>query len=194
MLRRLAIAPFLLAATAVAQDVCSCQPLSYTFTLDFSAVCEPGSRTTGGFSDTICFSEGGVPTSVTQIVIEEQNQDPGLEPINTITIDETFSDGDSFSFDSILAQSSDPALIPGGLLVEMTGTNEDGDTVSNTWVAIFSNDCSIFPVLAVGDGFGWTSLVRTASWGRLRPADLSYCVLLRFRLLRLLQPLSCVQP
>lgn len=164
LLRRLGVLATFLLAAASAQDACYCQPLRYTFTLDFSGVCENERRTTGGFTDTTCLIDEGTAVSATHIVVEELSQEVDARPINVVNITGPFSQGDTFDFESLLVSqpTNDSSTFPGGLIVEVFGVSATGASVRNIWIALFSNDCSIFPVLPVGDGFGWTTLVRNS--------------------------------
>ena len=53
-----------------------------------------------------------------------------------------------------------PALVPGGIVVVMSGPNANGDRVDLSWSIEFTNECNVFPVVVGNEETGGTIVVR----------------------------------
>jgi hypothetical protein len=156
-------------------SICACQPSVYTFTFNFSGICDIGTIERPGVRDADCFTRGftlgtaddvndTVPVQVTTVSVMELNKDLGVL-VQTPYVDD-FRDGDSFTYTSILSTPDNvtglkPDMIPGGIQLGIVGVNKLEEPITNVWIILFDNACGIFPVLEVGDQIGWTILVRT---------------------------------
>jgi len=155
----------------IGTDVCACQPSDYTFTLNFALNCADRSIMNGvnGVSEAICVVQDDdqmnvadpVPVIVSNILISELNQE--LDILKQGSLDGEFVDGDSVMFTSILgdgnADEFTDVTLPRGLQMSVTGENAAGVTIINTWVILYQNDCTTFPVLTDGNQIGWTVFV-----------------------------------
>lgn len=68
----------------------------------------------------------------------------------------SLSDGDTFSFTSIVA--TEPQTIPGGLQLHIVSENASGDLLYNDWIVSFTNKCGIEP-FTMKDSIGWSEIV-----------------------------------
>lgn len=158
--------------TEVGTTLCGCQPSQYTITLNLTLSCNDRtiSPQTPGVNDTECIVESrGVaaenipdpfPTFVTDIVIIELDQK--FDPIGQLIYNDSYVDGDTITYTSVLADTTrvlNSSTLPRALQIASTGINADGQPLTNTWVILFSNDCSVYPVLQVGQQIGWTVFV-----------------------------------
>lgn len=151
-------------ARAQEDDTCACTPSTYEFTFNFGADCpEPGGDLAPGVEEITCFitsfsSEVAdtVPVSVQTISIIEADVD--RVPIAQAAIDGDFEDGSTFTYTSISALG-ETSQIPQSIQLTITGINEGGDSLVQVWAIKFTNDCGIYPVLEMGESFGWTEFV-----------------------------------
>ena len=157
-------------------DLCSCQPAVYEFTLDFSLTCEDQNIEGPGIQETECFisSLEGENTNITDLAparvsaIQIIELDQNLRPLvqTPVAIDGSFTDGQTFTYTSIIAtglDALDETQVPKGFMLVLSGTNAEDEFIGNTWIVIYDNDCSIFPILFEGQRAGWTVVVRSCS-------------------------------
>jgi hypothetical protein len=152
-----------IAAQTVGVDECACQPSVYTMTLSLGQTCENSNIESAGVEDTGCVIEpvGQVPVSISNISIAELDQ--RLETIGEETVlTGPFLDGATFDFTSFTVQTSEEltvATLPRVFQTRLIGTTEAGEEVSNTNVILFTNNCSVYPVLTEGMQVGWIVFV-----------------------------------
>jgi hypothetical protein len=172
------------------QTICACQPSRFTMTLNLDAKCENSTILSGapGIYDAACSTLGpfsnSVPIGVSKVEISELDQ--SLKSVGTTVFNGTFKSGDSFRYSSVIATSrddliSDPMARPRGLQVEVNGIDSNNVSIVDKWVVLFTNDCSISPVLSVGQQIGWTTFVSYNSgfalhflFGNFEPRQLNY--------------------
>ena len=150
---------------------CVCQPGEIEFTFDFALGCDNRTILSGlpGISEAVCVvSTNGttifdnVPISVSSITVSEL--DINLLPVKTTINASTYLSGDTFLYEAFSVSDTDSVrngTIPTGLQVSLTGLNADNQEIINNVVILFTNDCSIYPVLDTDSTIGWTSLVCT---------------------------------
>lgn len=153
----------------IGQDICSCTPQVYEFTLDFGLFCPPVNITTGGaVAATSCLiSPFGnpnvddlVPVSVQSIDVLELGQD--LRVLVQENIVGVFRDGDKFNYMSIAATPSNidsEVDVPRAIQINIVGTNKFDELLINVFIITFTNSCGSYPVLFEGQSAGWTVLV-----------------------------------
>jgi hypothetical protein len=149
---------------AKAQQICSCSPSTYEFTFDFSLTCpRPGGDYPPGIAEVTCFItsfsadvQDLYPVSVQTISIIEADLD--RVPIAQSAIDGDFSSGDSFTYTSVSALG-DSEQIPQSIQLTITGTNAANSSLVQVWAIKFTNDCGTYPVLKLGQAYGWTEFV-----------------------------------
>ena len=89
-------------------------------------------------------------------------------------------DNGTVMFTSILGEGNADdftnVTLPRGLQMSVTGENAAGVTIINTWVILYENDCTTFPVLTDGNQIGWTVFVSapTVKVEKSRVARLSH--------------------
>ncbi|CAB9513046.1 expressed unknown protein [Seminavis robusta] len=88
-----------------------------------------------------------VPTEI-QIQIIELDQ--SMQIINHEVELNYLVDGDTYTF------AATTGVTIGGMRFVAQGFNQVGQLITLTWSMEFTNDCSVFPVLSVGDFQGWT--------------------------------------
>jgi hypothetical protein len=167
------------AAQLIGTDICGCQPATYTFTLDFSLTCEETSVEGPGINDTACLTdirgqeeappEDLVPVSVQNVQIFELDQN--LKVVAQTVRTGTFASGDTFTYTSIISTFGDtlnPVMLPRGLQLVISGVNDKEQSVINTYIIVYTNNCGVFPVLTEGMTAGWTIFVSTGSWFSFR--------------------------
>mgnify|MGYP005847793819 CR=1 FL=1 len=156
---------------AKAQDeVCSCSPSTYEFRFNFDLRCpRPGEDYGPGISEVTCFITSYSadvldlnPIEVQSISIVES--DIERVPIAQSAVDGEFRDGSTFTYSSVSALGDDNARIPQSIQLTITATNTVGEVLVQVWAIKFTNDCGVFPVLEVGESFGWTEFVSVCSW------------------------------
>lgn len=166
------------------QDVCICQPSTYQMQLNFALTCndsniynadETNTNFTypNGILESRCLINGRennitdvIPLFVSTIQILELDINRNI--INQEVLSDTYMSGDSITFTSIIA-STDPneidpitngTVIPYGIQALITGSNENGEAVVNSWVIIYDNtDCNTFPLLQANSNIGWVTFV-----------------------------------
>jgi hypothetical protein len=155
----------------VGRDICACHPATFTLELDLSGNCDTDDfKGTSGIGETVCAVlddenklSDRVPVAINKVQITEFDQT--FEVILTQkTFDEgNYSTGDVFEFVGSLAANgtiTEAVSVPGSLLVEISGVDESGNLVDNTWVLDFTNECGTFPVIAAGQRLSWAVVVR----------------------------------
>jgi hypothetical protein len=153
---------------AKGQEVCYCAPLKYTFTFDFGLTCPPVNVTrNGGIAATFCqvspFGDPAqnitdlVPVQVGYVDVLELGQ--AFDVLSQVNITGTFSDGDSFTYTSIVERNETLTEFPKVIQLNIFAFNEDGQPIVNFFAIAFTNNCFEFPVLLEGDSAGWTIFV-----------------------------------
>jgi hypothetical protein len=157
----------------IGTDICGCQPATYTFTFNFSLICDDGNvKGRPGINDTACLTEirgkdnvpsaDLVPVSVSNVQIFELDQN--LKVVSQTVRTGAFVDGSNFTYTSILSTMTDTLTssdLPRGLQLAITGTNSKEESVVQTYIITYLNDCGVFPILKVGETAGWTIFVST---------------------------------
>lgn len=147
----------------VTADTCICQPNQISFVLDFALTCDDRTILTGdpGIKEAECliFPDGvdPIPVSVESVHIFETDQDLNL--INQLNINETLSSGGTIVYNSFASINSPEEIIPTGITVQLNGINANGESITNSFVILYTNECDVYPVLTNGDQIGWTKLV-----------------------------------
>jgi hypothetical protein len=150
---------------AAGEDVCACSPSTYEFTFDFELTCPPpGGDFPEGIAEVTCFItsfsadvKDTVPVLVRSISIIEADTD--RIPIAQSQVDGSFVTGDSFTYSSVSALGNSTQL-PQSIQLTITGTNAENSSLVQVWAIKFTNDCGVYPVLEVGESYGWTKFVR----------------------------------
>lgn len=164
-------------------DICGCQPAAYTMEFDFGLVCDDGSIDDNrGVNETACLTavrdratlpgDSLVPLAVQNVQIFELDQ--SLQVVSQTVKPGSFMDGDSFTYTSILQTSGidSSAALPRGLQIVTTGVNEEEESVVNTFIVTYTNDCGVFPVLEEGQTAGWITFVSSLLSGFVSGSDL----------------------
>ncbi len=163
-----AVAFFLLSGSAKAQELCSCSPSTYTFTLDFSLTCPPVSVTRNpAITATFCqISPLGdanetitdlVPVEVESLGILELGQE--FEVLSQHNITGPLISGDTFDYTSLIdADGYDGAPVR-VIQLNIFATNALGESIVNFFAISFTNTCDEYPALIEGDSAGWTKFV-----------------------------------
>ncbi len=151
--------------TAMANE-CSCAPLVYKWTFDFSKECPVklanGSGDDGSFGVAItsCLIDSVdgdtndlVPVKVTEYLIFELDLD--LTKLKTQGGGSAYN-GDKISFISRTAAEAN--TIAGGMQVHVKAENAEGKKIELNWIMDYSNICEL-DTLEAGDEFGWIVLV-----------------------------------
>lgn len=152
-------------------ELCSCAPISYTFTFDFGLTCPPVNVSrNGGIAATFCqispFGEPEsnitdlVPVSVGYVDVLELGQE--FNVLSQANITGTFADGDSFTYESIVAMNDTLTEIPKVIQLNIFAFNSDGEPIVNFFAIAFTNLCNEYPVLIQGDSAGWTEFVSSS--------------------------------
>ena len=151
---------------------CACQPSVYTFTFNFSAICDISMIEGPGVLDADCFARGfsigpeitndTVPVQITTISVMELSRNRDV--LSQTPYVGEYRNGDSFTYTALLSTPDNttdltPDSIPGGLQLDMVGVNQIEQPITNVWIVLFDSNCGIFPILNVGDEIGWTILV-----------------------------------
>jgi hypothetical protein len=154
-------------------NLCACQPSTYTMTFNFSLTCQdfnvtgpgivlpPGCLTEIRGQEVVNQTEL-VPISVQSIQIYELDQN--LQVVAQTVKEGNYLDGSSFTYTSIIATQTDqfnPTSLPQGFQLSITGVNSQEESVVQTYIIRYNNDCGIFPVLFEGQTAGWTIFVST---------------------------------
>ena len=101
-----------------------------------------------------------VPISVQNVQIFELDQN--LKVVAQTVRAGSFVSGSNFTYTSIIstmAGTLNPTSLPRGLQLVITGLNKNEETVVNTYIILYTNDCGIFPILTEGQTAGWTIFV-----------------------------------
>lgn len=173
MLSRLVLFAFLLlpiAAQEIGVDLCACQPAVYSVRLQLNLTCADATVTAGlaGIRDITCIVDKSTdanvtdfqPTIVNEIQFLETDQNGNIVQQNLFA--DGYVEGDIVEYTSfLLGESSDinAVSLPSALSVFVTAQNAAGEPIINTWAIQFNNDCSVHPVLTVGQRIGWTVFV-----------------------------------
>lgn len=163
-----AVAVFLLSGSATAQDLCSCSPSTYTFTLDFSLTCPPVSVTRNpAITATFCqISPLGdanetitdlVPVEVESLGILELGQE--FEVLSQQNITGPFVSGDTFDYTSLIDADAYDGEAVRVIQLNIFATNALGESIVNFFAISFTNTCDEYPALIEGDSAGWTKFV-----------------------------------
>ncbi len=155
---------------AQSNGTCVCQPGEIQFTLDFALGCENRTIMSGmpGIEEERCVvteSGGltvfdGVPVSVSSVTVTEV--DFNLNVLRMVNYTDAFLSGDTISYVGFSVSDTDAVAngtIPNGLQVAITGSNADNEVIINNFVILFTNNCTIYPVLDTDSNIGWVSLV-----------------------------------
>ena len=159
-------------SSAPSIDLCACQPGALTFTFDYALTCEDRTIVTGapGIDETECIvsSRGDltvsdpVPVSIESIVIFELDASNDLNILSVTNMTGPFASGDEIKYESFAVSNTDEVVagqIPRVLQVTLQGFNAAGDDLTQSYVIVYTNECSVYPVLTAGSTIGWTSLV-----------------------------------
>lgn len=159
------------ALPVIGEDVCACQPQSFTLSLNLDGDCVLDDITgSAGVDEVVCaiLDTNDIPVfdvtpvAVTMVMITELDQTLD-NPIAQQVFEGNFTTGDVFEFQGFVANGgvvdSVPGL-PGGLLLTIQGVDADGNVVDNTWVIDFSTSCGVSGVITVGQQVGWAVFVR----------------------------------
>lgn len=162
-------------SSQIGTSICGCQPATYTFTFNFALTCNDNSVGGPGINETACLTEIRgqeqvpndelVPLSVQNVQIFELDQN--LQVVAQTVRAGSFVDGSTFTYTSIISTMTDelnPTTLPRGIQLVTTGLNRNEDTVVNTYIILYENDCGIFPILTEGQTAGWTIFVRIPSF------------------------------
>jgi hypothetical protein len=159
----------------IGTDICGCQPVNYTFTLDFGLACSDSNVGGPGIKAATCLTEvrdeNGVPGEdlipVTVSAIEIIELDKNLQVLSQTIRTGDFVSGSNFTYTSIISTISDLsniASLPRGLMVLISAENSKKQMTVQTNIIVYTNDCLVFPILTEGQKQGWTIFVST---GRL---------------------------
>jgi hypothetical protein len=151
---------------AQSNGTCVCQPGEIEFTLNFALGCANGTIVSGlpGIQEAVCVvtptAADDVPISVSFITVSEIDID--FNPLKMENYTGTFLSGYTFTYSAFAATNSDVVMngtLPNALQVAITGLNANNEEIINNLVIVFTNDCTIYPVLDVDSTIGWVSLV-----------------------------------
>lgn len=167
-----AVALTVLSGRATAQELCSCSPSTYTFTLDFSLTCPPVSVTKNpAITATFCqISPLGdanetitdlVPVEVESLAVLELGQE--FEVLSQQNVTGPFSDGDSFDYTSLIDADGYDGEAVKVIQLNIFGENALGESIVNFFAISFTNTCDEYPALIEGDSAGWTSFTKLAA-------------------------------
>ena len=111
-------------------------------------------------------------TEVTSILFLEVDTSPEFNIINqdSTYFSSNLSDGSLVTYDSVSKKldytvplEDQMDLVPGGVVIVLFGTDEEGNTVQNTVAWDYSGTCEGEP-LKEGDTIGWIVLVSSTFW------------------------------
>lgn len=153
---------------AMSQDVCSCSPSKYLFTLDLSLTCPPVNVTRNpGISATFCqispFGDADseiedlVPVEVENIEILELGQ--AFEVLSQQNITGLSVDGDTFDYTSIIANEGNEDITK-VIQLNIFAFNAAGEPIVNFFAISYSNICDEFPTLIEGESAGWVHFTK----------------------------------
>ena len=125
----------------IGEDICACQPSTYTFTLDFGLICADTDVAGPGIDETACLTEIRgqqevpadelVPLSVQNVQIFELDQN--LQVVAQTVRTGSFVNGSNFTYTSIISTMTDslnPTTLPRGLQLVITGLNKNEESRS----------------------------------------------------------------
>jgi hypothetical protein len=155
----------------IGTDICACQPSTYQLILNLSLSCSDTTveNTIPGILDRACQVESRgssenitdpFPVTIGSIIVSEL--DENRQAVGQTTYRGPYTDGDIITYTSIILSDPDSVTaetIPRGFQVVLTGLNLAEETLTNTWIVEYENDCSIFPLLTKGEQIGWTIFV-----------------------------------
>ena len=166
----LVFVPTMAAQQQVGVDLCACQPSVYSLRLQLNLTCSDATVTMGlpGIRDTTCIVDKLADTNVTdfqptlinEIQFLETDQEGNI--VRQVLLADGYVNGDVVEYTSfVMGESSeiDAVSLPSGFSVFITAQNAAGEPILQTWAIQFSNDCSVYPVLTVGERIGWTVFV-----------------------------------
>ena len=173
---------------------CACSPSTITFELNFAGTCPPvtildGTGAEAGndaLNATFCqitpigggdseLTDDLIPAKVTDITAIELGQ--SFQVIDSIISlwNETnppLENGDSVTFNSIIDTSrtenlsffDDAENVPQVLQIIISGENENGDKVQNTFAISYTNRCDVYEVIGENSQAGWTTVVSSTGY------------------------------
>lgn len=173
--RLAALAAFFIPLVA-AQDpieVCACQPSVYNMTINRQLRCDDKTVGGQGILEVSCVVSTDldedanvtdfVPIKINEFTVAESNGENEIVDFTTFT-DGPYFDGHTFMYTSIVRRiSANSSTMPRSFQVNIKGVNADLQPIGNTWRIDYDNDCSIFPLLSVGQFIGWTNFVSISS-------------------------------
>jgi hypothetical protein len=179
----------------VGTDICACQPVTYELILNLSLSCPDSTvvDTIPGILDRACQVESRAqtenitdpfPVTIGSVIVSEL--DANLLPVSQAVYRGPFVNGEIIQYTSIILTSPDNInadTIPRGFQVVLTGLNLGEETLTNTWVITYENDCGIFPLLQKGEQIGWTIFVSfhiRMVWGSSLPIKSCFFWILGF--------------
>lgn len=148
-------------------DLCSCSPTVFSFTINLSLTCDDSNIVeNGGIADVSCLGPTAldetdpsdtVPVSITTVFILELNEEGVLK---STTLQGPFADGETIEYASISTyRNLTSSYFPHGIQVSLQGLNQANQTVLNTWAVDYTNDCSFVPVFPEDAQIGITQFV-----------------------------------
>jgi len=153
----------------VGETLCACQPLTYEFTLNFTQTCDTDEiEDNAGIEEASTGCNTGGEDNVTDLIPVRLISATVLElnQIGRISKREVFPgplfDGNSFNYTSFVATNSSAVnnvTLPNSLALFLRGRNKENQLVNNFVAIDYTNDCSVFPVLTVGEKIGWVYFV-----------------------------------
>lgn len=154
-------------------DLCACQPTVYNMTINRDLTCSD--RTVGGAGllkvscvvstdlDEDANVTDFVPIKIDEFVVMESNGENEIVDI-TFFNEGPYFNGHTFMYTSIIRRFPvNVTSMPRSFQVSIKGVNADLQPIGNTWRILYDNDCSIFPLLKIGQYIGWTNFVSTFS-------------------------------
>lgn len=146
-------------------ELCSCSPTVFRFTLDFAATC-PGNLDNGdGIENVDCQTlvlgpdqSDTTPVLVDTFTILELNDD---QVINSTTLAGPFVDGDEIEYASISSyRNLTESYFPVGLEMTLIGENSNQETVVNIIsIRYDTSECNEWPVIPADTMIGWVDFV-----------------------------------
>jgi hypothetical protein len=152
-------------------DLCSCSPTVFSFTLDFEGTCpgnlvdDDGDPINDAIENVSCDAlvlsndqSNLIPTVIDAIRILELNADA---VINQTTLEGPFDDGDVIEYASISSNKNlTETYFPFGLQLVLTGENSDGTTVINVVAIDYdTSECGEWPIFPSDASVGWVDIV-----------------------------------
>jgi hypothetical protein len=173
----------------IGTDICGCQPVNYTFTLDFGLACADSNVGGPGIKLARCLTElrgenrgpdeDLIPVTVSVVEIDELDQN--LQILSQSGRTGEFVSGSNFTCTSIITTISglsNSVSLPRGLQLLIHGENSKKQMIVQTNIIVYTNDCHVFPILTKGQKQGWTIFVSTGSLPWMRSARVGLSLLL----------------